>query len=230
MYLVYRPRATRIAGAVASIGGARVKRIPIAIGAQFGRLTVVSKDYSRGSLHWLCRCSCGKMALCVASNLRTGNTRSCGCLKRELQTSHGGADSKLYRVWNCMNQRCFNQKAQKYENWGGRGISVCEEWRTFAPFQEWALSNGYSEGLTLDRKDNDGNYCPDNCRWSTYAEQNRNRRGNRWITFGGKTQVLEDWAKDLDIAACNLINRLNKWPLERALTERPIKRSRTHAN
>jgi len=129
-----------------------------------------------------------------------------------------------------MIQRCENPNTHNYKDYGGRGITVCDEWHNPVVFIDWALANGWEEGLTLDRIDNDGNYEPSNCRWATRKEQQRNRRNNHLITFDGKTQTVVQWAEEVNISPQTLYSRISKyhWPIERALVE-PIGRPK-HAS
>lgn len=157
------------------------------LGKTFGRLTVKRKTEERGSggnVVWDCVCVCGNPVSVGGAFLRNGNTRSCGCLKKEKFTNrkHGMSHHPLYEIWTAMLQRCYNPKDKKYEHYGGRGIEVCGEWRqAFSSFHEWAIANRYEHRLgkaklTIDRRDNDRGYSPDNCRWVTYTVQNNNRR------------------------------------------------------
>lgn len=130
---------------------------------------------------WLCRCECGKEIVVEAYNLKTGHTQSCGCLQREATSvankTHGKRNTRLYRIWICMKNRCYRKNHDAYKHYGGRGIKVCDEWlHSFKAFNDWAMANGYRDDLSIDRIDTNKGYSPDNCRWATMAEQNKNKR------------------------------------------------------
>lgn len=158
------------------------------IGQRFGRLLVIgltpSREIASGERRRLCvvRCECGNEAEARPSNLRSGNTTSCGCMHAEMSAAgqcnfkHGGSATREYRAWMRMKERCYNPKSKRYEDWGGRGITVCDRW--LEGFENFLADMGPrpSPRHSLDRKDNDGNYEPSNCRWATYSEQNLNRR------------------------------------------------------
>lgn len=155
------------------------------LGKRYGRLVVIgdTEKHRGDSSLWICKCDCGKTIQVTADNLQRGKTKSCGCLKKEVEKSgnnsrkHGMSGSRLYIIWCDMKQRCFNSNQKGYKDYGGRGITICDEWKdSFEEFRDWALSHGYSDELTIDRINNDGNYEPDNCRWATMAEQNQNKR------------------------------------------------------
>lgn len=150
---------------------------------KYGMLTAIRPvgKNEQGRMLWECRCDCGKIMVSTVSDITRGHTKSCGCLKREKSrcrmTTHGKSYTRLYRIWVGMKKRIYNLNEAYYKDYGGRGLKMCEEWTdNFMNFYAWAINNGYADNLSIDRKDNDKGYFPDNCKWSTAKEQANNRR------------------------------------------------------
>ena len=198
-------------------------------GRRFGRLTVIERVENyvtpKGKIKsmWGCHCDCGNVKIVTRSALTSGHVKSCGCLstemRREIRTSHGKSGTRLYRIWAGMKARCAYPKNISYPRYGGRGITVCDEWlHNFQAFYDWAMANGYRDDLSIDRIDADGNYCPENCRWATPKEQNRNTRSNRYITINGETECLAEWCEKYKIPMVMVWKRLKHgWSIEEAL-------------
>ena len=189
------------------------------IGQRFGRLVVLSRTANdkSGNVCWLCKCDCGNIKIVRTYSLTKGLVRSCGCLKKEIfgenarksHTIHGKTNTRLFNIWGRTKDRCYNKKHLHYKNYGGRGIAVCDEWKNnFQTFYDWAFNNGYSEKLTLDRIDNNGNYEPNNCHWVTSKQQSRNKRNNHLITYKGKSHCIAEWADIFNVSYDSLYQRL----------------------
>jgi len=182
------------------------------VGKRVGRLMVVerAKNSKSGQARWVCECECGKKSIVLGYDLRSGKTRSCGCLQKEkaieAHLTHGMRKTPTYISWAGIKNRCTNHSYHGYKNYGGRGISVCERWNKFENFYEDMGEK--PKGLSVERKDNNGNYCPENCCWETIKNQNRNKRSNVNIEYHGKTQCMKDWAKELGINYGTLKSRL----------------------
>lgn len=191
-------------------------------GQKYGRLTVVERvQVKKWRVHWLCQCDCGNKVVVESSNLRNGNTQSCGCYQRdrtsEASATHRMFGTRIYRIWRHIKNRCLNKKEDNYKHYGGRGIKVCEEWLQFEPFMAWALSHGYADNLTIDRIDVNGNYTPENCRWASVQEQHYNKRNTRFIVFNGEKRSIAEWANIIGVKYATLYRRLEKHPPEIAL-------------
>ena len=192
------------------------------IGQKFGRLTAM--EYA-GDGRWKCVCECGNTTTVKTHKLRIGHTKSCGCYAKEVSVEngkmkkHGGTGTRLYKIWAGIKTRCYNQNTEHFNLYMNRGITVCDEWRDdFGAFRDWALANGYQDHLTLDRKDNDGPYSPENCRWATAKEQTDNRRRTIRLSYGGETHTLMEWADITGIKYVTLFWRYKQnWSPERIL-------------
>ena len=187
------------------------------MGNCLGYLTVLRLDHRRKTksgtaLYWLCSCDCGGTNVVMGGNLRNGSVISCGCKWREWLHSdrrrvHGKEPRKLYSMWLNMIQRCENSGNPEWNNYGGRGISVCMEWRSsYVDFRNWATAHDWQPHLEIDRIGVDGNYEPSNCRFVNQVQQARNKRSNRMLTVGGKTKCIAEWADDTGLQ-CRTIQR-----------------------
>lgn len=179
------------------------------IGRKFGRWTVIGGTYLRPKAkqrdrYVPCRCECGVVRDVKCSVLLHGRSVACGCRRTEAglkRAKHGdaaiiGGRARLHNTWTAMKQRCLNPNCEKYPEYGGRGITVCAEWMEYIPFRSWALANGYADDLQIDRIDNDKGYYPDNCRFVSRPQNQRNRRVCKMFEAFGETKNLEDWLKD----------------------------------
>ena len=196
-------------------------------GQRFGKLTVIERAKSNkdGYPRWLCKCDCGNTNIVYGMHLKSGASQSCGCLTKEKFneriTKHGLSKVPIYPIWKDMKHRCYNPNDKRFANYGARGIKVCDEWlHNFQAFYNWAMTNGYKEGLSIDRIDTNGDYKPSNCRWATNKEQANNTTKNHLITYNGKTQTMAQWAEETKIKYTTLRARINTyhWSIERALT------------
>ena len=177
---------------------------------------------------WKCQCDCGNICEIPLSQLTSGNTKSCGCIhaeqlrKRNQENAlYPKEDRRIVRIWRAMIRRCENSDDSAYDVYGGRGISVCEEWHDFFVFRDWARANGYSDNKSIDRIDYNGNYCPENCRWCTQQEQCNNTRANKYLEYHGRTQTLSEWCRELNLNYFRTKARINylHWTVEEAFEE-----------
>lgn len=188
-------------------------------GQKYGMLTVISRSADRGSgkkptVKWDCVCECGKITCVTSSALLTGHTVSCGCKKIKHMESYKHM-TRLYNIWKCMRQRCLNPNNPNYKNYGSRGIAICQEWEEYAGFKAWAIKNGYSDNLSIDRININGNYEPDNCRWVDDKTQANNTRRNRYIVFRGRPLTMSQIADELGVSYSTIQHRVERGqPLE----------------
>lgn len=199
------------------------------INKRFGRLIVTEQvDKNKwGRIKWLCLCDCGQEKEILGYHLRSGHTQSCGCLRKEIvlqqSTKHGHRIKRkataTYTSWRAMNQRCNNPNNKNYYRYGERGITICQHWSKFLNFLR-DMGKRPSKDYSIDRIDNNGNYCKSNCRWATLKQQARNKKNNRLITHNQKTRCLATWAEEYNIPCRILWARLYKykWSITKALT------------
>lgn len=196
-------------------------------GKRINYFTVISREYVRNKQwYFLCKCDCGKKFYATISDIR--KRKSCGCMSVELSskanTKHGGCGTKIYNTWLSMKSRCYNPNNDDYNDYGGRGIIVCNEWlNNFESFRDWSYANGFEEmaskgRCSIDRIDVNGNYEPSNCRWADDITQANNRRSNVLINHNGETHTRAEWARDNDLGEDTIVSRLkNGWDLDKAI-------------
>ena len=193
-------------------------------GQKFNHLVVlgISGRTQKGQIIWECKCDCGCITQSVGNNLKNGRKKSCGCMTdRSFNKKHGMTRTRIYSTWLSIKKRCYNPNNKDYYNYGGRGIEMCQEWKSsFVNFYDWAISNGYNDNLTIERKDNNKDYCPDNCKWIPMSEQSGNRRICRMITYNGKTQNLHKWCEEYGLDYKFVWQRIFvlNWDFEKAIS------------
>ena len=208
-------------------------------GNKYGSLTVIKRvdDYvfNGGKIsQWLCKCDCGKETIVRGDYLRSGHTQSCGCLRGEHSITHRESNTKLYNVWNSIKSRCFNPNSQAANDYGNRGITMCEEWyNDYTIFRDWAFANGYdpkieyknnNDKLTVERINVNGNYCPENCKLIPLSKQNENKRNNIRYEFNGKKLLAKEWAEETGIPLTTINSRLARgWSIDKILTTNKIR-------
>lgn len=197
-------------------------------GNRYGRLVAINPIRKNNGIYWVCKCDCGNTTEVLPQHLNRGLIRSCGCLRKDVSSKknkkHGMSKTRLYKEWAGIIQRCTNPNSTSYVRYGKKGIDICREWLSFDPFKDWALSNGYSDELTIDRIDNDKGYSPDNCRWATYEEQAHNQKTNKNLEYNGETMTMAEWARKLGISSSSLYGRLKRgWSIDKALSTPKIR-------
>ena len=202
-----------------------MSRIKDLTGMKLGMITVI-EPYGRdknGNCTYLCKCDCGNEKVITSRyllNTHNGTTRNCGCIAAKARSEnmkkingfyHGHSKERLHRIYNSMKGRCLNQNNYDYQYYGGKGVSVCDEWlRSYEKFKDWAMSNGYQEDLTLDRIDVNGNYEPSNCRWVSMKVQSNNKTVSVYITHHGETHTLKQWSEITGINYSTICKRYQK--------------------
>lgn len=191
-------------------------------GQRFGRFAVLSRNAEKSDIkkhsYFNCICDCGKHTIVASGDLKSGSSKSCGCLTKEViisrNTKHGDKHSKLYNVWGAIKARCCNITNKAYPNYGGRGIDICDEWLEFQAFKDWAMNNGYDKGLSIDRINNDGNYEPNNCRWTTRKVQTNNTRRNNRFEYNGESKTISELAEISGLKYRVLHDRLVRYKMD----------------
>ena len=187
-------------------------------GRTFEYLTVLCRSDDSGNgkkpvVKWKCQCLCGKIVHVKSDSLTSGHTKSCGCRKRK----HGYANKeRLYQTWKNMRRRCNDPNNSRWEHYGGKGVAICPEWDDYKVFRQWAMGSGYTDNLSIDRIDVDGDYCPENCRWVDDKTQANNMSTNRIIEYEGSEMTMSELADHLDLSYSALQHRIKRgWNMDR---------------
>lgn len=203
------------------------KRVKVKPGDRFGRLTIIKEVTGRINKrrYFQCECDCGNIKTIRLDGLTRGKVVSCGCfnLERsvEANTKHGLCKDRIYKIWSGMKGRCLNKNNTFYKNYGGRGVTICEEWMDFKVFYKWAKENGYQDNLSIERQNVHGKYEPSNCTWIDMDAQKRNTTVTKRITFDGKTQTMRQWASDIGVHSSTLCRRFKSgMTIKQALTHK----------
>lgn len=205
-------------------------------GQKFERLIVIKRVENNkfNQTQWLCKCDCGNNVIVTTNSLKSKNTKSCGCLKKEqdkiniAKKIHNMSNTRLYNIWKHMKNRCNCSTNKRHKFYYDKGIKVCQEWENdFINFYNWAMQNGYKEDLTIDRIDNNKGYSPENCRWANYIQQNNNQSNNIKIEYKNKQYTLKELSRQYNIKRCTLYDRLKRgWNIERILNTPVIKKEK----
>lgn len=206
---------------------------------RYGMLLVIERSENKGNqTYWKCKCDCGNIVEVKSFRLKNGEKINCGCIARKSgyfkggiphNKTHGMSNTRLYRIYKKMYRRCYRPQTKWYENYGGRGITICPEWlgeHGFENFAKWALSNGYADNLSIDRKDNNKGYSPDNCRWATAKEQANNTRSTVFLTYKGETKPASEWSEITGISQDTLTGRKRRGWTDKDCIERPLRKTR----
>lgn len=203
-------------------------------GQRFGRLTVIKRTEEiaiNKSAKWQCVCDCGNYCIKTSSSLRRFEKNSCGCWKSEITSKlfkkYYNLDRKLYEIWKGIKARCFNINSKDYRNYGGRGITICDEWLDYNVFSNWAIYNKYINGLTIERIDVNGNYCPENCCWIENKYQGQNTRKVKRFIYNEKSYTIRQLSENFNVNYYTLKARLTQygWDIEKAINE-PVSKGR----
>lgn len=211
-------------------------------GERFGRWKVVGYAYTKqgknqGIPCWNCVCDCGTEKVVSGKMLKGRQSESCGCSRKDnteigdRTRTHGLSKSRLYKIWAKVKYRCLDPNYPEFHYYGGRGITVCDEWMTFEPFMKWANENGYEDTLSIDRINHNGNYEPSNCKWATSEEQANNKSNNVVLEYDGKSLTLAQWARELSVNRSLLANRYKRgYPVDKILYNGNLRYANTEVN